>query len=66
MPLYGYYSKIQETNTGKLYVYKSLQQNELVVTEVSSNANYTNKSYPDLAYMGEVTKFIKTIDVQKY
>jgi len=63
MPLYGYYSNIQEINTGKLYVYKSLQQNELVVTEVSSNANYTNKSYSDLVYMGEVTKYIKTIDV---
>jgi hypothetical protein len=63
MPLYGYYSKIQETNTGKLYVYKSLQQNELVVTEVSSDADHTNKSYSDFTYIGEVTKYIKTIVV---
>ena len=63
---HGYYSPSQAEMNGKIYVYHNQNNEEIETTVVISiKKNDITKYYSDTRYVGEVTKYIRTIIINK-
>ena len=63
---HGYYSPSQAEMNGKIYVYHNQNNEEIKTTVVISRKNSEcTKYFSDSKYVGEVTKYIKTIIINK-
>ena len=60
--LYGLYSKTQKQKNKKIYIYLNDKNKEVWVTEVR-NINQTNNNFDDCILMGEVFKFVRSVEL---
>ena len=60
--LYGLYSNTQKQKNKKIYIYLNDKNKEVWVTEVR-NINQTNNNFDDCILMGEVFKFVGSLEL---
>jgi aromatic ring-cleaving dioxygenase len=60
--LYGYFSKTQQDNNKKMYIYRDTIGKYVTVTEVSSKDKYVGP-HTDMIFMGEIIECMKTIEM---
>ena len=63
-PTYGYYSNQQSKNNQCAYIYLDTSGKEVYITQVSEcnlEGDELTKYFSDNIYVGEVTKYIKTV-----
>ena len=58
--MYGWYSRIQQTEIGHCYHYRSSLGEIIQVTEVSRHAASKPAFYPDMYLVGEIRELIET------